>query len=83
MLPCIKTVVKSKAYEIGDKGLFSLLYKHGNENSIGFIAEDVVKGGYKLGEHIFLIIYCIIFFKKIVNIFLLNNEEDEKITEIK
>ena len=54
MLPCIKTVVKSKAYEIGDKGLFSLLYKHGNENSIGFIAEDIVKGGYKLGKHIFL-----------------------------
>ena len=54
MLPYIKTVVKSKAHETGDKGIFSLLYKHGNENSIGLIAEDTVKGGYKLGEHIFL-----------------------------
>ena len=50
MLPCIKTVVKSKAYKTGDKGLFSLLCIHGNENSIGLIAEDTVKGGYKLGE---------------------------------
>ena len=59
MLPCIKrltTVVKSKGYEIGvgDEGLFVLSCKHCNEDSLRLITEDIVKGGYKLDERIYL-----------------------------
>ena len=52
----LKKVVKYKGYEtgFGDKGRFAPLCKHDNKDSLGFIVEDVVKRGYKLGEHIFL-----------------------------
>ena len=47
MLSCIKNTllnIKETETGFGDKGRFSLLCKHGNEDSLGFITEDIVKG---------------------------------------
>ena len=40
----LKAVVKFKGDETDDRGQFAYLCKHGNEDSLGFITEDIVKG---------------------------------------